>query len=336
MPKKILYLGNKLSKSGSNITTIESLGCKLSDLGFTVKCYSSKKNKFLRLIEMHLAVIKHKNYDFLIIDTYSTSAFWFAFLTSRLALFYKIKFIPILHGGNLEKRLNKNPKLSNKFFSQAYVNVAPSKFMHDIFKANGYNNLKLIPNSIDIENYPFKQRAEIKPNLLWVRALDKIYNPMMAIKVFEILLKDFPQARLSMVGPKKDESFEICKDYANNHNLPVEFTGQLSKPEWLKHAKDFDLFMNTTTIDNTPVSVIEAMALGLPVISTNVGGLHYLIKNNENGKLVNSNAVHEMYNGISELILNPDLTSKISKNARKMVESFDWAIVKNRWEEILN
>ena len=84
-------------------------------------------------------------------------------------------------------------------------------------------------------------------------------------------------ATLAMIGPDVDGSLTKVKDLARKKNLDVNFTGKLSKPEWINYSKDFNVFINTTNFDNTPVSVIEAMALGLPVVSTNVGGMPFLI-----------------------------------------------------------
>jgi glycosyltransferase involved in cell wall biosynthesis len=227
------------------------------------------------------------------------------------------------------------PKMSEKLFSGALVNIAPSKFMYETFRKQGYQNIKLIPNFIDVKDYPFKERKKIHPKLLWVRAFAEIYNPMMALKVFEILLKSYPHAVLSMIGPAKDQSYETCKAYALTHKLPVTFTGQLSKTEWLNYSKNFDIFINTTTVDNTPVSVIEAMALGLPVVSTDVGGLPYLIKDSQHGLLVKSKDTIAMAVAVSDLIEQPEYAHSLTLNARKMVEDFDWSVVKREWDKIL-
>ncbi len=336
MPKKILYLGNKLSQKGANLTTIESLSKKLINLGYAVISFSDQKHQFLRLINILAAVVRYKKYDLILIDTYSTSAFWYAYLSSRLARFFKTDYIPILHGGHLKHRLENSPKLSKTLFSGALVNIAPSKFMYETFKSEGYKNIKLIPNFIELKDYPFKDRHKIQPKLLWVRAFADIYNPMMAMKVLEHLLKTHPNAILSMVGPAKDHSFKACKTYAETHNLPVTFTGQLPKKDWIDYAKDFDVFINTTTVDNTPVSVIEAMALGLPVVSTNVGGMPYLIQNQHQGILVNSKDSMAMTEAVSQFIEQPELAYRLSLNARNRVEGFDWEVVKREWEKVLN
>src|SRR5690606_32388170 len=118
-----------------------------------------------------------------------------------------------------------------------------------------------------------------KPRLLWVRSFSQIYNPVLALKIVEILKLKAMEVSLCMVGPDKDGSLQRCKEMATELNLPVSFTGLLSKQEWIALSRDFDIFINTTNFDNMPISVMEAMSLGMPVISTNVGGLPLLIEN---------------------------------------------------------
>ncbi len=335
MGVKILYLGNKLSVKNRNLTTIEQLSFRLESLSFEIKTYSDKRNKIRRLLSMLWAIVKHKDFDFLLIDTYSTSAFWFAWLSAKLAQVFKLKYILILHGGKLPERLEKNPKLCQSLFSKAYLNIAPSNYLFQEFKKVGFNNLKLIPNSIEIKNYQFKERQVLKPKLLWVRAFADIYNPLLALKVLKALLKHYPEAKLSMVGPFKDDSIKHCKDFAKQNQLPVTFTGKLPKEDWIAYAKDFDIFLNTTNVDNTPISVIEALALGLPVVTTNVGGLPYLLSHQKNALLVNPNQVNEMQKAILKLLNNRELGLQLSQNGRELAETFDWDVVKHQWQEVL-
>jgi hypothetical protein len=79
----------------------------------------------------------------------------------------------------------------------------------------------------------------------------------------------------------------------------------------------------------------EAMALGLPVISTNVGGIPYLLKDNYNALLINDNDNEEMTNQIIRLMKEPTLAKKIAENGKELVKDFDWDVVKNQWIELL-
>ncbi|SEP54959.1 glycosyltransferase family 4 protein [Flavobacterium urocaniciphilum] len=332
---KILYLGNKLSKHGINKTTVETLGGLLSESGFEVVSYSSKKNILLRLLDMLYGILKHKDSNYILIDTYSTSAFWFAFISSQFARFLKIKYIPILHGGDLPNRLQKNPKLCKLIFANANRLVSPSGYLKFHFEQHGFSNVIHIPNSITISEYQFKERKFFSPKLIWVRAFAEIYNPKMAIDVLEKLKHKYSNATLTMIGPDKDGSLNSIKEYAKHLNLKVDFTGKLSKKEWTTLAQNFDVFINTTHFDNMPVSVLEAMALGLPVVSTNVGGLPYLIEHDKTGFLVDDNDILAMVSKIDQIISSPIQTNEVVSNARNFVQSADWENVKNKWINLL-
>jgi len=334
--KRLLYIGNKLSGSGKTVTTIDTLSKLLKTEGYTVKTSSSKKNKLLRLLDMLVSILLNaKSTDYVLIDTYSTQNFYYAYLCSQLCRVLKLKYIPILHGGNLPNRLKNNPKLSEKIFKKAYTNVAPSEYTKSNFEALNYTNIVSIPNAIEIKEYECNKRAVNSINLLWVRSFSKLYNPNLAISVLHKLKLLGYQTTLCMVGPDNDGSLEKAKQYASSLNLDVTFTGKLSKQEWIKLSTNYNIFINTTNFDNMPVSVIEAMALGLPLISTNVGGLPFLIDNNEDGILVEPNNVDVFVNAIIKLRENSEKTEALTVKAREKVELYDWETVKLKWFSIL-
>ncbi len=333
---KILYIGNKLSVHGNTATSIETLGTFLESEGYVLYYASSKKNQLLRLADMVFATLKYaKKVDFVLIDTYSTKNFWYAFVISQLCRMLGLKYITKLHGGNLPRRLRKNPFVSGLIFRNAYKITAPSRYLLDSFSKMGYESLEYVPNSIDLSKYPLRERQVTVPKLLWVRSFATIYNPQMAIRVLYELQKDYPDAQLCMVGPDKENIIQECMNLAQKLGVQVTFTGKLSKEEWIALSADFNIFINTTHFDNTPVSLIEAMAIGLPIVSTNVGGIPFLIAEKENGLLVADGADDQMVEAVKKLINDPVLVSKLIVNSREMVASFDWQVVRDKWFEIL-
>nr|WP_315199079.1 glycosyltransferase family 4 protein [uncultured Flavobacterium sp.] len=333
--RNLLYIGNKLSKHGVTPTTIETLGPLLEQEGFSLKYSSSQKNKGLRFIAMLWSVFQYRKTDYVLIDTYSTANFWYAFAISQLCRLLQIKYIPILHGGNLSFRLKKNPKICGMIFKNSFQNVAPSLFLISVFKEEGYHNVIHIPNAIELAKYPFLEREKAVPNLLWVRSFAKIYNPIMAVEVFACLKEKYPEATLCMVGPEKDGSLLEAKQRANNLNVEVLFTGKLSKKDWIDLSKNYSVFINTTHFDNMPVSVIEAMSLGLAVVSTNVGGIPFLLENEKESLLVLDKDVNKMVEAVVRLIEEPDLFSKITSTAREKSKQFEWQEIKSKWLTIL-
>jgi len=333
---KVLYIGNNLVKKTNYATSMDILSDLLISEGFTIHKSSSKSNKILRLLGMIYAIFRYKNkIDYVLIDTYSTSNFYYSLFTSQLCRLLNLHYLPILHGGNLPYRLHHNPKLSSLIFNNSFQNIAPSGYLKHEFEVKGYTTL-LIPNVIPITKYNFKNRQKLQPRLLYVRSFAKIYNPTMAVEVLKELKNTYSKAVLCMVGPDKDGTLNDVQQLIDRYQLhdSVEITGVLSKSEWHKKSEDFDIFINTTNVDNTPISVIEAMALGLPVVSTNVGGLPYLIDDNKDGVLVDKEQPILMAKKIVEII--EENKNSFAKMARCKVENFDWSVVRRQWFKLLN
>lgn len=334
--KKLLYIGNKLAQHGLNPTTIETLGPLLEQEGFAVTYASSHKKQGIRMVHMLWSVWRHRTVDCVLIDTYSTSAFWYAFAVSQFCRILKLRYLPILHGGNLPQRLERHPQLCRMLFQNAYRNVVPSRYLLDSFRLSNIRHLYYIPNGISIGQYPFQLRNSVQPNLLWVRSFAEIYNPEMAVKVLDRVRRDFPNATLCMVGPDKDGSLATTQAFAKALELEVRFPGRLSKKEWVACAQDYSVFLNTTHFDNMPVSVIEAMALGLPVISTNVGGIPYLLEHHTTALLVPDADEQAMAEAVLVLCRNAVLAEKLSHNARILSEQLDWQHLRLLWREVLS
>ena len=331
----ILYIGSQLSKHGTTPQPIEILG-PLLEIDHRVIYSSDKKNIVVRMLDMMLTFLKNKSrFSYVIIDTYSGWSFYYALVIAALSQLYGKKYIPFLHGGNLEVRLKKNAKLSNFIFSNSYVNVAPSTYHVNNFDKYGYS-CSTIPNVINVAEYPFKKRKVIRPNLLWVRSFQKNYNPLLALRIVKGLIdKGYAKTSLTMVGPTKDETLEECMEYIQRHALEkhISIVGLKTKLEWISLSKEFDIFINTTNVDNTPVSLIEAMALGMVVISTNVGGIPNII-DDINGIKVPPGMEKYFISEIVGLLKNEN--TDYSERARQYSLKYDKKQVLEKWNSIIH
>lgn len=332
----VLYFGNMLSIHGKSPSFIEAIVPKLQK-HMDIAAYSNKANKLSRLFDMIFGFYRHKSRcELVLIDCYSSTAFWYVVFVSTLARWHKVPYVPILHGGDLPSRLKSWPRVCKFVFSYSKTNVSPSLYLKEHFSKAGFQ-VTYIPNFIELEQYPFLKRVSLKPKLLWVRAFHRVYNPTLAIDILKLLSVKFSNTILCMIGTDKDGSMEEVKSkaYAEGVSHQLEITGYLSKDEWRSKSKEFDIFINTTNFDNMPVSVVEAMALGLPVVSTDAGGLPYLIHHMDDGIIANKGDAASFVEAIEKLVLEPELASKLSGNARLKVEGFDWAVVRNQWRDLI-
>lgn len=324
-------------KHGKTPTGINFLGGALAEI-YEVKTYSDKKNQWLRLFHMIFGLIKHaRSSSFVLIDTYSTLGFYFAFIISQLSRILRVPYIPILRGGNLPVRFKQSPKLSHVFLKNAHKLVIPSTFLQDKVESMGYKPI-FIPNLIDLSQYRYKQREALKPRLVWIRSFKDIYNPTMAVRTLAGVKKTHPDAELCMIGPSIDYGMEACQNLAKELAIldSIKFTGMLSKQSLREVAAEYDIFINTTNVDNTPMTVLEAMAMGIPVVSTNAGGIPYLVADGKEALLVQINDHQAMIERIHQLLQDKALVASLTKNALQKAQIFDKQQVLEKWKTILN
>ena len=186
--RSLLYIGNKRSNPKNNPTTLDTLSVQLQQEGFNVQTVSSFSNQLLRLVHMWLTIIKYSSTtDVVLLDTYSTLNFWYAYTCSLWCRLFKLPYVPILHGGNLPVRFQKNPKQAIALVQHAYRTVIPSIYLQEHLKKYDIPRSVVIPNTLELSNYPFYLRTMPPIRLLWVRAIDAIYNPELALQTLVIL-----------------------------------------------------------------------------------------------------------------------------------------------------
>ena len=92
-----------------------------------------------------------------------------------------------------------------------------------------------------------------------------------------------------------------------------------------------DIYLNTSRIDNAPVAVLEAAAMGLPVVATKVGGVPHLLEDGRSGLLVADDDHAAMINAIRRLLGEPELAKRLSTNGRSLAERASWSRVFAQW-----
>jgi glycosyltransferase involved in cell wall biosynthesis len=336
--RTILLIGNHFITSIHTQHIWHEFASRLNELGWKVIITSEKVQRVPRLFDM-LYTIWRRRSDYMIaeIDVFSGSAFTWAEYSARLLKLLHKPFILILHGGNLPEYANKHPRHVRPVIQAAHAVVTPSSYLYDAMRRYR-EDIQVIPNPIDLQRYIYRQRDTASPRLIWLRAFHEIYNPSIAPKVVKELSREFPKLSLIMVGSDKgDGSLQTLQNIVKDLEIEncIETPGGIPHdqvPEWLNKG---DIFLNTTNYDNTPLSVIEAMACGLCIVSTDVGGIPYLLEHEIDALLVPPDDPTAMAAAVRRILTEPDLAQRLSENARQKAEGFDWSVVLPQWEELL-
>ncbi|HQR31446.1 MAG TPA: glycosyltransferase family 4 protein [Blastocatellia bacterium] len=362
---RILMVSTFLSHKDGSHSVAEDLADRLRNEAEAIICVSSKRSGLMRSLDMVATTLqRRRDYDVAIVGLYSGRAFLWGEAVSWLLEKLGRPFVISMHGGALPNFAKQHPQRVANTLRKAAVVTAPSRFLAELMRPYR-DDIVLLPNPIKLERYQFRLRETASPTLIWLRAFHQIYNPELAINVAAKLRKEFPELNLTMVGPDKGDGSrqhteQLAKELFSSTKAHEEVTkkgkeesvflpdpscafvdervlmpGGIANsevPAWLNRG---DIFLNTTNVDNTPVSVIEAMACGLPIVSTNVGGLPYLLDDGENALLVPPNDAEAMAAAVRRVLTEPGLAERLSRNARRKAESFDWANVLPMWRELL-
>jgi glycosyltransferase involved in cell wall biosynthesis len=241
--------------------------------------------------------------------------------------------VVVYRGGAGPRFIARHPRAVPFILRKADLLVVPSGFLAAAFEPYGLEP-RVIPNVIDVSEFRHRERAHFGPKLIWVRHLRPGYNPWMAIEVLNRVREHHPEATLVMVGGGAMLN-ELRIRIQREGITGVTLTGEVPQTELRRRLDEADIFLNTTTVDNQPRSVMEAIASGLPVVSTNVGGIPYLLKNEDTALLVQSHDAAGMSAAIERLVRDPGLGHALVSRGRQLILQHTWEAVVPRWARAL-
>jgi glycosyltransferase involved in cell wall biosynthesis len=334
----VLMIGNFLSGSVGVRCVCEDLAEGLRLRGWRVFTASSAQNRVLRLLKMLAATwCKRAHYAVAQIDVYADLAFVYAEVVAVSLKLLRRPYILTLHGGALSELAQTSPRRVERLLRSAAAVTAPSTH-HQEGMRHLRSDIRVVRNGVDLSLYMPHIVSAARPRLVWLRAFHKTYNPVLAVEVVHLLSADFPELQLLMVGPDKgDGTYEETAAAVATHGLEqrVRLLGAVPKAEVPRMLAEGDVFLSTTDVDNAPVTVVEALACGLCVVSTDVGGVPLLLSDGLDGLLVPPRDAAAMAAAVKRILTDASLAARLSANARATALAFDREAVLTTWEELL-
>jgi L-malate glycosyltransferase len=313
----------------------EILAAHFTAAGYSVTATSGAASRYVRLVETVGTLVRSRRLiDTVLLQVYGGPSFVVEDIASALARRFGNRIVMHLRGGAMPEFMARFPRWTQRVLSRANAIVAPSPFLTRAVARHGWA-ASTIPNLIDLAAYSFRQRGPVRPRLFWMRSFHSIYNPLMALRVLQRVRAVLPDATLTMGG--QDNGLEpSLRQEAVRMGVAdaVRFVGFLELAGKRREGEAADIFINTNRIDNTPVAVIEACAMGLPVVSTDVGGIRDLLTDGVSGILVPDDNVPAMAEAILRLVGNPQLAQRLSANGRRLAEASSWERVGVQWERL--
>lgn len=264
---------------------------------------------------------------------------WHLFAAPALwiAWFYKVPAVLNYRGGEAERFFSRSFRSVRPSLEKASLIVVPSGFLKSVFGRFGVDTT-IVPNIVDLKRFgPRSEPSPIdpsRPHIVVARNLEPIYGLTTAIRAFALLVQEKQGARLSIAGsgPQRRELEDLASQLGIKEN--VIFTGRLSPDEMMDLYRQADVMLNPSTVDNMPNSVLEGLASGLPVVSTNVGGVPYIVENEKSALLIEPEDPVAMARNLVRVTSDAYLYRRLAENGVKLVAKFDVDAIMPQWLRI--
>ena len=231
-------------------------------------------------------------------------------------------------GGEADAFLARSPRLVGASLRRADVILVPSAYLAQVLERHGYA-AHIVPNIIDLARFaprpaPADANARRGPVLLVARHLEKIYDNASALRAFALVREAHPDASLVLAGcgaelaALRQLAFELGVADA------VRFPGQVANAAMAALYRDSDVVLNPSLADNMPNSVLEALACGVPLVSTNVGGIPALLRDGETALLVAPGDAPAMARALLSLLDQPARAARLAAAGLEHVRQFSW------------
>jgi glycosyltransferase involved in cell wall biosynthesis len=188
-------------------------------------------------------------------------------------------------GGGAEGFLAAQARWVRPTIAAASALVVPSGFLKAVFAKHGIA-AEVVPNIVDPGRFHPGGATHAGPHLVVTRNLEALYDIPTAIHAFRRVRDHHPTARLTVAGsgPCREALERLCVELGVGES--VAFPGRLDNERVAELYRAADLLLNPSRVDNMPISLLEALASGVPIVSTDVGGVPYLVEDGKTALLV--------------------------------------------------
>lgn len=294
--------------------------------------------KFLRTILTLLKFwfdifVKIPKYD--VVHIFSAAHFSFLLTPTASVLVAKIfgkKTILNYRSGQIKRHFanwHKTLKPTLRLFDKIIV---PSGYLVKMFAEHGFE-ARAIYNFVDAERFNFRERTRLRPVFLSNRLLEELYNIPCILRAFAIIQKKYTDAKLIVAsfGDQRESLERLARELELEN---VEFIGKV-EPEKMPALYDsIDIYLNSPNTDNMPGSIIECYAAGVPVVTTNAGGIPYILEHEKTGLMVEVNDHEALAREAMRLLEDQKFADKIIADARLYGRKFTWEAVRHEWTSV--
>lgn len=207
--------------------------------------------------------------------------------------------------------------------------VVPSSYLVDVFREFGLK-AAVVPNLVDLSQFHYRERNPLRPHLVCTRGFSACYGVDVVVRAFAEVKRVYPDAELDLVGegPLEEQVRELVAELKLSG---VNFVGVASRQEIGDCYDQADIFINASSLDNMPVSVIEAFRAGTPVVTTAPESMPYLVEHERTGLLSGVGDEKALAANVMRLLGDAALAKRLARNAYQESGKYTWGVVREQW-----
>jgi glycosyltransferase involved in cell wall biosynthesis len=210
--------------------------------------------------------------------------------------------------------------------------MVPSGYLVNVLREFGLE-AQIVSNIVDLSQFSYRERVPLRPHLICTRGFHPYYRVDVVVRAFAEVQSVWPEARLDLVGGGTLEA-EIRSLVRELGLSAVHFAGVARHKEIGRCYDAADIFINASSLDNMPVSVLEAFASGTPVATTAPESMRYLVEHEQTGLLCEPGDAHALAQNVLRLLSDPELALRLASNARQKALRCSWPVVRQEWLEV--
>ena len=262
------------------------------------------------------------------------SASYWSFLLAPLPAVAIAKLLgrPVIlnyHSGEAPDHLRRSALARRVMRDWVDLNVVPSTFLREVLDLFGIPAL-VVTNTVDLRRFAYRARDPLRPRILSTRNFELLYNVAAVLRAFARIQARRPDATLTLVGSgSQDASLRALAAELQLRN--VTFAGRVPPSEIHRYYADADVYVQAPEIDNMPLSLLEAFASGLPVVSTNVGGVPAMLTHGVHGLLAPANDDEALAAHVLTLLESPEYARQLATAAAQTSDSYEWPVAREGW-----
>ena len=234
-------------------------------------------------------------------------------------------------GGLAREFLAKSAERVRSDMRRASAVIVPSRFLQSVFAEYGIH-ARIIPNIVNLEVFkPAPGARQPATHIVVTRNLEAIYGVDVAIRAAALLRREFPDLRMSIAGsgPERESLERLVREL--DLTGTVRFTGRLEVADVAALYRDADIVLNSSRADNTPNSLLEGAASGVPIVSTDVGGVPYLLEHQRTAWLVPPDDPAALASGVATVLRDAPLRERLRDNGLALAATCAWSLVRAQW-----